>query len=121
MRKKVYYLATCDTCKRIMKEVGVDDSFEKQEIKTEPIQPRQLDELKAVVGSYDGLFSRISRKYKELGLSDKKLTEKEIRQFILDEYTFLKRPVFVIGDHVFAGNSKSTIEAVKECIKSNKA
>ena len=120
MIKKVYYLGSCDTCKRIMKEVGVDASFEKQEIKTEPIQAEQLDALKVVTGSYDALFSRISRKYKELGLSEKKLTEKEIRQYILDEYTFLKRPVFVIGDKVFAGNAKATVEAVIDYLKSNK-
>ncbi|MTI20003.1 arsenate reductase, partial [Fulvivirga sp. RKSG066] len=35
--KKVYYLSTCDTCKRIMKEVGVDDSFEQHDIKKMPI------------------------------------------------------------------------------------
>lgn len=117
MNKKVYYLGTCDTCKRIIKEVGVDGSFELQEIKSQPIKAQQLDDLKAVLGSYDALFSRIARKYKELGLKDKQLTEDEIRQYILNDYTFLKRPVFVIGSQVFAGNSKSTIAALKQALK----
>ncbi len=110
--KKVYYLSTCDTCKRIMKEVGVED-FEKQDIKTEKITAQQLEEMKALAGSYEALFSRIARKYKELGLKDKELTEEDYKNYILEEYTFLKRPVFIIGKEIFLGNSKKTVEKVK--------
>jgi arsenate reductase (glutaredoxin) len=107
--KKVYYLSTCDTCKRIMKEVGVDD-FEKQDIKTKKITVQQLDEMKALSGSYESLFSRASRKYKELGLKDKALTEQDYKNYILEEYTFLKRPVFIIDGDIFVGNSKKAVE-----------
>lgn len=41
----------------------------------------------------------------------KKLTENDYRQLILDEYTFLKRPVMVIGGEVFVGNSRKTVDA----------
>ena len=49
-----------------------------------------------------------------MGLGDKDLSESDYKQYILDEYTFLKRPVFIIGEEIFIGNSKKTIEAVKE-------
>lgn len=111
--KKVYYLSTCDTCKRIMKEVGVDDSFEQQDIKNEKITSDQLEHLKSLAGSYEALFSRIARKYKELGLKDKNLSEEDYKSYILDEYTFLKRPVFIIEDKIFIGNSKKNVEALK--------
>ncbi|HNP20260.1 MAG TPA: ArsC/Spx/MgsR family protein [Fulvivirga sp.] len=110
--KKVYYLSTCDTCKRIMKEVGVED-FEKQDIKTEKITAQQLEEMTTLAGSYEALFSRIARKYKALGLKDKALTEQDYKNYILEEYTFLKRPVFIIGKEIFIGNSKKTVEEVK--------
>ncbi len=110
--KKVYYLSTCDTCKRIMKEVGVE-AFEKQDIKTENITKEQIEFMRDLAGSYKALFSKVSRKYKTLGLKDRDLTEEEMKQFILDEYTFLKRPVFIISDEIFIGNSKKTVEAVK--------
>jgi arsenate reductase len=112
--KKVYYLSTCDTCKRIMREVGVDDTFSRQDIKTEKITPEQLSAMVKLAGSYEALFSKISRKYKALGLKDKELSEHDFRDYILDEYTFLKRPVFIIGDDIFIGNSKKNIEALKK-------
>lgn len=116
MRKKVYYLSTCSTCSRIMKEVGVDDSFEQQDIKTQTMTAAQVDEMKDMAGSYEALFSRTAMKYRALGLNEKTLTEADYRQYILDEYTFLKRPVFVLGNQIFVGNSKKTVAAVKETL-----
>lgn len=85
-----------------------------QDIKFEKITPAQIDEMKQMTGSYESLFSRRALKYKALKLKDKKLTEKDYRQYILDEYTFLKRPVAVIKDKIFVGSEKKTIEALKK-------
>lgn len=115
MSGKVYYLATCDTCKRILKEVGTD-GLELHEIKSTPISAAQLDEMKALAGSYEVLFSKIARKYKELNLKDQALSEADYRRYLLEEYTFLKRPVFVLDQEIFIGNSPKTVAAVKEKI-----
>ena len=86
-----------------------------QDIKTEPITPQQLVELKEMAGSYEALFSRRSMKFRPMGLHEKQLSEKDYRKLILEEYTFLKRPVIVIDDKVFVGNAKAVVEAaVKE-------
>lgn len=111
-------MANCTTSQAIIKETAIDKKgFTMQDIKFEKITPAQLDEMKNMIGSYEALFSRRALKYKELGLKDKKLTEKEIRNYILDEYTFLKRPVVIIGDRIFAGSEKKTILALKEKLK----
>lgn len=110
--KKVYYLSTCNTSKRIIKELGLQAlGFEMQDIKSEPITPAQIDEMKNLAGSYEQLFSRVARKYKELNLKDRQLTENEYRDFILSEYTFLKRPVIIADNHIFVGNAKKTVLA----------
>jgi len=83
-----------------------------QDIKTEKITPAQLDGMKALAGTYEALFSRRALKYKELGLKDQTLTEKDYRNYILEEYTFLKRPVTIIGKNIFTGNDKKTVEAL---------
>ena len=88
-----------------------------QDIKTEKISPAQLDELKNRAGSYEALFSRRALKYKELGLKDKQLEEKDYRKFILDEYTFLKRPVVIIDDKIFIGSGKKNVETLKKAVK----
>jgi len=111
---KIYYLSTCDTCKRIISELELKEKgFIFQDIKSEKITAAQLEEMKKHTGSYEALFSKIARKYKELNLATKKLSETDIKNFILEEYTFLKRPVIFIGNKLFVGNSKSVITAAK--------
>ena len=111
----MYYLATCSTCSAIIKETKVDKKgFEMQDIKTEQITGLQLDEMKKMAGSYEALFSKRALKYKELGLKDKQLTENDFRNYILQEYTFLKRPVTITGSKIFIGSEKKTVEALKE-------
>jgi len=95
-----------------MKELGVDQTFDKQDIKTEKITPEQLEQMKELAGSYESLFSRVARKYKSLGLKEKALTEEDYKKYILEEYTFLKRPVFIIDNEIFIGNSKKNIQAL---------
>ena len=108
--KKAYHLAQCSTCQRILKEVNWTE--QEQDIRTEKISPEQLDEMAEKTGSYEALFSRRAMKYKSMGLKDKNLTEKDYRNLILEEDTFLKRPVFLVGENIFVGNSKKTVEAL---------
>ena len=119
----MYHLGNCTTCQAIIKETGIDKKsrgFDFQEIKTESITPAQLDEMKKMAGSYEALFSRRALKYKEMGLKDKQLTEKDIRDLILSEYTFLKRPVVIDGDKIFVGSEKKNVAALKAQVVSRK-
>lgn len=116
--EKIYHLGNCTTCQAIIKETGIGNKdFVMQDIKVEKITPAQLEEMKNMTGSYEALFSRRALKYKELGLKDKKLEEKDYRQYILEEYTFLKRPVVIINDKIFVGSEKKNVEALKEAVK----
>jgi arsenate reductase (glutaredoxin) len=115
--KKIYYLSTCDTCAKILKDINaVKNGFQLQDIKTEKITTAQIDEMKKMAGSYEALFSRRALKYKEMGLKDKALTEKDYRKLILEEYTFLKRPVAIINNKIFVGNEKKTTDLLKETL-----
>ena len=118
--KKIYHLSTCSTCQRILKELKPGKEYILQDIKTEPITASQLKELCDQAGNYERLFSRVALKYRALGLNEKKLTEKDYRDYILKEYTFLKRPVIVINDQIFIGNAPKNIVAAKEAMKSNR-
>ena len=112
--KKIYHLATCSTCQGILDDFGNRAaSYEKQDIKTQPITPEQLDEMKEMAGSYEELFSRRALKYREWGLNEKTLSESDYRKFILEEYTFLRRPVVINGDKIFIGNAPKTVAQAK--------
>ena len=114
MKDTIFFLPSCSTCTRILKELKLDNSPLLHDIKSNKIQAAQLDAMKELAGSYEALFSRRAIKYKSMGLKDKNLTEKDYRQLILEEYTFLKRPVFVLNDEIFIGNSGAVVESVKK-------
>lgn len=114
---KIYHLSTCSTCKKVIAALNNGEGFELQDIKNQNLTAEQLDELKEAVGSYEGLFSRRAMKYRSLGLAEKTLTEQDYRQLILEEYTFLKRPVVVIGDQVFTGSSKKSVAGAKTAME----
>jgi len=111
--KKIYYLKTCSTCIRILKELNKGSDVVLQDIKTQPITVKQIEEMKDLAGSYEALFSKRAKLYKERGLKNENLKEADYKTFILEHYTFLSRPVIIINNSIFIGNSKSTIEAAK--------
>ena len=115
--KKVFYLSTCDTCQKIIAAHGLDTKgFLLQDIKHEKITPEQLDEMQRLAGSYEQLFSRRAMQYKARGLKDSTLTEQDYRTLILEEYTFLKRPVILFHNQIFVGSEKKTMAALSAAL-----
>lgn len=114
--RKIYYLKTCSTCVRILKELNIDKNVILQDIKEEPITAKQLEEMKALSSSYESLFSRRAKLYKEMGLKDVPLKEKDYKHYILEHYTFLRRPVTIVDNEIFVGNSKATTEKAKQAL-----
>lgn len=111
--KKIYFLKNCNTCQRIINSLSFGDDFEFQDIKKQPLQPTELDYLKSLAGRYESLFSRRAKLYKERGLKDEALQEEDYRQYILEHYTFLKRPVIVSGQQIFIGNSPKIVSSAQ--------
>lgn len=116
--KKIYYLSSCDTCKRILNELSPLNDIEIQDIKSEPITVEQLNEMRNLAGNYEALFSKRARLYNERKLKDQQLEEKDYEALLLEHYTFLKRPVILVNNQIFIGNSKKVVAAAKEIIHS---
>jgi len=95
MNNTIFYLSTCSTCTRIIKELEPDNSFHMQDIKNERITLSQIEEMATLAGGYEILFSRKAMKFRSMGLKEMILSEEDYKQHILDEYTFLKRPVII--------------------------
>lgn len=109
--KKIYHLKSCSTNVRILKEINPGSDVEMQNIKEQNIDADTLGFLKDKVGSYEAMFSKKAMKYKSMGLKEMNLTEADFRKYMLEEYTFLKRPFMINEDEVFIGNSKDVVEA----------
>ena len=115
--QRIFYLASCSTCARILKELEPGKEVALREIKSQGITAKELDELKKISGSYESLFSRVAMKYRAMGLNNMQLTEDDYRRYILEEYTFLKRPVIQVDNQVFIGNAKATVAAAKAALE----
>ena len=97
-----------------MKSIKQIDSFEQIDIRENNISREDLDRAASFAGSYEAVFSKRAMKYRGLGLHEKELNEKDYRDYILKEYTFLKRPVFFVDDKVYIGNAKSVVQQLQD-------
>ena len=108
LKATFFYLKTCDTCRRILKELDLPDEVVLREIKSAPITTEELEQLKVHFSSYEELFNKRAVKFRSMDASA--LQDSDYQKLILSDYTFLKRPVLLIGDNAFAGNSKNIVE-----------
>ncbi|MFB9051845.1 arsenate reductase family protein [Formosa undariae] len=114
--KKIYYLKTCNTCMRIIKELDLPNDVVFQDIKETPITVAQLEDMHKLSGSYEALFSKRAKLYKEMDLKNQTLEEADYKNYILEHYTFLSRPVLIYNNEIFIGNSKKSVAAAKQAI-----
>ena len=111
---KIYYLASCDTCRKIIKGLPENHNLEFHDIRQNPITEAELEEMHKLAGSYEALFSKKAQLYKSMDLKNKALIEADFKKYILEHYTFLSRPVFIIDDKIYIGNSQPvTLQAMK--------
>ncbi|MBL0014597.1 MAG: arsenate reductase [Flavobacterium sp.] len=113
---KIYYLASCDTCRKIIKSLPKNEGLVFHDIKQNPITVEELEDMKRLSGTYEALFSRKAQLYKSLDLKNKSLTENDFRDYILQHYTFLSRPVFIINDKIYIGNNSKVIQEVQKAL-----
>ena len=104
---KIYYLASCDTCRKIIKSLPNTDKLQFIDIRQNPISESELDEMHQLSGSYEALFSKKAQLYKSLDLKNKELQEEDYK-------TFLSRPVFIIDGLIYIGNSQKNILEVQK-------
>lgn len=109
---KIYYLASCDTCRKIIKALPENHNLSFHDIKQNPITVEELETMYQLSGSYEALFSKKAQLYKSMNLKNQTLTEDDYKKYLLEHYTFLSRPVFIINDKIYIGNSQQNIHQV---------
>jgi arsenate reductase len=99
-----------------MQALNLPNSVQLREIKSQPLSVSELVQLRKLSGSYEALFSKRARLYKERNLKEADLQENDFKSLLLEHYTFLKRPVLVHNGEIFIGNSKKTVEAASRAV-----
>jgi arsenate reductase len=116
MINKIYYLGTCDTCRKIIKSLPKGNDLVFQDIKQDRITKEELEEMHQLSGSYESLFSKKAILYKTMDLKNKQLSESDYKNLILENYTFLSRPVFIINGAIYIGNSQQNMLQVMKVL-----
>ena len=112
--KIIFYLKTCNTCTRIINELNLDSSFVFREIKSNPITIKEIEVIHDLSKNYESIFNKRAKLFSEKKLKNMILTELEYKNYILENYTFLKRPVIITGNKIFIGNSKKNVLELKK-------
>ena len=113
---KIYYPASCDTCRKIIKSLPKDNNLVFHDIKQSPITETELEEMYQLSGRYEALFSKKAQLYKSMDLKNKSLIEADFKKYILEHYTFISRPVFIIDGKIYIGNSQQNILQVMKAL-----
>jgi arsenate reductase len=106
---KIYYLASCDTCRKIIKSLPKSANLTYHDIRSTPITLEELEIMRELAGSYEALFSKKAQLYKAMNLKNETLTEDDYKKYILEHYTFLSRPVFIISNQIYIGNTQQNM------------
>ncbi|WP_298116361.1 arsenate reductase family protein [Flavobacterium sp.] len=117
MTDTIYYLASCDTCRKIIKSLPKNANLKYHDIKQDPITIEELEYMHSLSGSYEALFSKKAQLYKSMDLKNKALTEEDFKKYILEHYTFLSRPVFIIQDKIYIGNTQQNMLQVMKALE----
>ena len=107
---KLYYLSSCSTCKRIIKQWSLNESINRVDLKKNPLDEKQLNELFEITYSYEALFNKRAQLLKKLNLNFNILKENDFKKLLLTHYSFLKRPVLLLNNNIYIGNSQKTVE-----------
>ena len=113
---KIYYLASCDTCRKIIKSLPKNHNLVFHDIKQDPITVEELEEMRNLSGSYEALFSKKAQLYKSMDLKNKSLTEDDYKNYIMEHYTFISRPVFIIDGKIYIGNTQQNMLQVMKAL-----
>ncbi len=108
----VYGLPHCSTCQKAvtyLESKGV--KIEKyHDLKTVPLKKKEVQRLVKLVGGAESLFSKRAIKYRTMKLNERVLSDSEMIDLMTEEYTFIKRPVLVLGDTALSGFSVKKYE-----------
>jgi arsenate reductase len=111
-----YWLPNCSTCKKALgwlERRGVKIA-EFRDIKEQPLTRNEVEDLAKMLCGPAELFSKRAIKYREMKLNEREVAPDEMLDLMTDEYTFLKRPILVIGSKAVAGFFEKSFEAFLE-------
>jgi arsenate reductase len=114
MKTKIdlYELPHCSTCQKAKAYLQTQDVEFKsvRDIKTNPLSREEVEHLASLVGGPENLFSKRAIKYRERDLANQQLSSADLIRLMVEEYTFIKRPVIVRGNKAISGFNTKQVD-----------
>jgi arsenate reductase len=114
MRITVYEKPTCSKCRevdKILREAGAD--YEKINYYVQPIGKDKLRELVKKMNVHPRVLLRTSEQiYKDLGLSQKDLSEEAVIDLLIQHPDLLQRPIVEKGSKAVLARPAENIKAI---------
>jgi len=101
---------------RILKELNLPAGTKLQDVKHNPINKAQLEDLYGATQSYEQLINKRSRVLQALNKLGKTLDEKGYKHLLETEYSCLKRPILHWENNFYLGNAKKTVAAMQKAV-----
>lgn len=111
---QVYGIKNCNKMRDTfawLDEKGIDYEF--IDVKKEPLTGEELQSFVNQIG-LDVLVNRRGMKYRQLGLKDRNLSDRELFDVLLENQTMIKRPVLVKGQAILVGYDEDSFESFVE-------
>jgi len=109
----LYWSPSCSKCQKAARWLdrrGVKVT-KFRDIKDEPLSRLEVEALAKLLGGPEDLFSKRAVKYREMKLGEREVSPAEMLDLMSSEYTFLKRPIMVIGDKAIASFFERTFDS----------
>jgi len=107
---EVYGIKNCNKIRDTLKWLDEHDiDYKFIDIRKDPIEPEKLADYVHKVG-LESILNRRGRKWKELGLSKKDLTDEELFDELLQNQIMIKRPLIVKDEAVMVGYDEDAFE-----------
>ena len=109
----LYWSPGCSTCQKAARWLdrrGVKVA-KFRDIKDEPLSRTEVEALAKMLGGAEDLFSKRAVKYREMKLGEREVLPDEMLDLMTEEYTFLKRPIMVIGNKAIASFFERTFDS----------
>jgi arsenate reductase len=107
---QVYGIKNCNKIRDTihwLKEHEIEFTF--YDLKNEPLTREELEEFVHRIG-LDVLVNKRGMKWRDLGLKDQNLSDKELFDQLLEHQTMMKRPVLINEEAILVGYDEEAFE-----------
>jgi arsenate reductase-like glutaredoxin family protein len=97
-----------------MNQWSIPESIALVDIKKDMYTHEDIQAMFALTGAYEHLFSKRSQNFVAKNLKETIQSDADYGKLLLQDYTFLKRPILIFDRRIFIGNDSKNAALVQQ-------